>query len=79
MHKITKETVFFTGESYFQSLLHDIELAKHSIDLEMYIFTHDSLAEQFVNAFIKAAKRNVKVRVLIDGVGTPHWEASWAR
>ncbi len=73
-----KETVFFTGADYFQSLLHDIAQAKLSIDLETYIFANDALAEQIVNALMQVAQRNVAVRVLVDGAGTPDWGESWA-
>jgi len=76
MNKTAQETVFFTGTDYFQSLLNDIEQAKASIDLEAYIFANDSLGEKVTNALIQAAQRNVVVRLLVDGAGTPDWGGS---
>lgn len=73
MNKTIKETLFFDGADFFRSLLNDIEKAKSSIDMEMYIFALDFIGEKFINAFIKAAQRGIKIRILVDGVGTPAW------
>lgn len=54
-------------------MLSDISQAKKSIDLETYIFNGDSLGDTVAEALIQAAKRNVSVRVHVDGAGTPVW------
>lgn len=54
-------------------MLADIAQAKKSIDLETYIFSGDSLGDTITSALIDAAKRGVKVRVNVDGAGTPVW------
>lgn len=74
-----KEQVFFDGDSYFENLLLAISQAKISIDLETYIFEPDALGKRVANALIEAAKRGVKVRVLVDGAGTPSWGGSLTR
>ena len=66
------ETILI-NEAYYQYLLDDINAAKQSIDLEVYIFAEDQLGFQVAEALANAAKRGVKVRVLVDGVGTPSW------
>ena len=68
-----QETIFFNGSNYFESLLHDLGQAQHSIDLEMYIFAQDTLGVRVIDALGKAAQRGVTVRVLVDGAGSPEW------
>jgi len=64
------EEVFIDGDTFYDRLLAVIAEARHTIELEMYIFTTDSLAERFVAALAEAARRGVVVRVLVDGVGS---------
>lgn len=72
--KELQEKIFFNGKDYFAALEQDIMLAKNSIDLEAYIFAFDSLGEQIIKELIAATKRNVKVRILVDGAGTRFWD-----
>lgn len=68
------EKVFHNGESYFHSLLKDIKSAKRSIDIEVYIFTQDKLGKKIIESLIEAKKKNkLKIRLLVDGAGTPFW------
>lgn len=69
-----QETIFLHGEDYFSALLLDIANATIRIDLETYIFHHDPLGLKIANALAQAAQRGVRVRVLVDGAGTPSWE-----
>ncbi len=64
------EEVFIDGDTYFERLLGAIESARHTIELEMYIFTNDPLALRFIEALRSAGQRGVVVRVLFDGVGS---------
>lgn len=73
------EDLFVDGSAFFNQLITDINNAKNSIDLEIYIFKGDKLGERVAEALINAAKRNVKVRVLVDGAGTPVWGGSMTR
>lgn len=73
------EQIYFNGTTYFNALLLDIENAINSIDLETYIFHHDEFSKKILNALIKAAERGVKVRLLVDGAGTPSWGNSLVR
>jgi len=68
-----KEQLFFSGRDYFTSLLNSINEATHRIDLETYIFQEDHLGKTIAEALTNAAKRKVKVRLLVDGAGTPNW------
>jgi cardiolipin synthase A/B len=79
--KITNhiEQLFFSGYDYFKSLLDSINQAVHRIDLETYIFLQDSLGQKITEALRNAAQRNVKIRLLIDGAGTPNWDSTIAK
>jgi cardiolipin synthase len=69
----TQEKIFFNFNQYYQDFLADIAHAQQSINLETYIFKCDKLGEQIITVLISAAQRNVEVRVLVDGAGTPVW------
>jgi cardiolipin synthase A/B len=58
------------GTEYFPALEHSINLAKHEVYLQTYIFQADSTGIRIGNALIKAAQRGVLVNVLIDGFGS---------
>lgn len=67
---ITPEEVLFTdAEQYFEHYVYAIRHARHSIDLEVYIFEHDALGQRVVDALCDAARRQVQVRVVVDGFG----------
>lgn len=70
------EKIFFSGEEYFRSLIQDIDNAKISIDLEVYIFELDHLGKKFIAHLSQAALRGVAVRVLVDGAGSPQWRGN---
>lgn len=68
-----EEILFAEGHSYYEALLQDIANAQHSIDLETYAFHNDHLGKSIAAALAQAAARGVKVRVLVDGAGSPSW------
>ena len=78
MHNL-QEKIFFEGKSYFDSLLNDLEKAKTSIDLETYIFEIDELGKKILTLLTKCAERGVKVRILVDGAGTPQWSGHFVK
>jgi cardiolipin synthase len=65
-----REEIYVEGDGFFEALLGAIAQARHTIELEMYIFTTDPLARRFVAALKEARRRGVSVRVLLDGVGS---------
>lgn len=73
------EKIFFVGRDYFASLLSDIKAARETIDLETYIFALDGLGKKIIAALTEAAARGIRVRVLVDGAGTPEWGGSIVR
>jgi len=57
------------GEAFFSRLIDSIQMAQESIDIRLYIFDNDDYALKIAN-LLKRRSRQVKVRVLIDGLGT---------
>ena len=66
-----EETLFKTGDEYFAGLLLAIAAAQHTIEFETYIFEKGVLADRVVKALLAAAARGVRVRMIIDGWGSP--------
>lgn len=73
MSRWLQEQVFPGADEFFSALLAEIEQAQLSIDLEMYIFELDQLGDRVMKALHSAAARGVRVRVMVDGVGSPAW------
>jgi len=58
-------------------MLEAIAGASSSIQFEFYIFRADVPGERFRDAFVAAARRGVKVRVLLDGFGSGDLPANY--
>lgn len=54
----------------FDAMLASIDKASISVCLEMYIFEETGVGERFRAALTRAAERKVKVRVMIDALGS---------
>jgi len=64
------EAIYSSANLYFDGLLNDIDRAESSIDLVVYIFYLDEIGLRVMDALFNASQRGVKVRLLIDGVGS---------
>jgi cardiolipin synthase A/B len=62
-------TVLDGGDSAYPEMLAAIDGARDTVNLLTYIFDYDAAGEQFIAALIRAVKRGVDVRVLIDDAG----------
>ena len=58
------------GDQIFPSMLEAIRSAKHTIDLETYIYWKGDIGKQFAQALTERARAGVKVRVLLDWFGS---------
>lgn len=67
------EVLLTSGDMFFQSIIDGIAAAESSILFETYIFKDDALGQKLANALIEAARRGVKVRAMVDGIGSPGW------
>ncbi|MCM3077615.1 cardiolipin synthase [Brevibacillus invocatus] len=62
--------VFAEGEPLFDTMLEDIEKARHHVHLLYYIFRNDELGKRLVQLLAAKAAQGVEVRVLYDAVGS---------
>src|SRR4051812_681311 len=59
-----------SGTEYFPALEAEIRSARIEIHLETYIYEGDVTGLRFTDALCEAARRGVRVRVLVDGFGS---------
>lgn len=62
--------VVHDGDEFFARLERAIGAASTSIDLEFYIFATDTAGSKFIESLSRAAARGVRVRLLVDGIGS---------
>jgi cardiolipin synthase len=62
-------TLLGRGTDAFDAMIAAIETARFTVDFEQYIFRNDEVGQRFAKAFIDAAHRGVRVRLLIDWLG----------
>ncbi|HEY7725276.1 MAG TPA: phospholipase D-like domain-containing protein [Anaeromyxobacteraceae bacterium] len=58
------------GPEAYPRMLAALEAARASVHLEVYSFALDATGERFEEALAAAARRGVRVRVVLDGVGS---------
>jgi cardiolipin synthase len=63
-------TLLQNGEAYFPAIEAALDRAVYEIYLESYIFANDNTGRRIAEALRRAAFRNVKTHVLIDGFGS---------
>lgn len=68
--------VYHNGDEFFSSLESAIDSAQRHIDLESYIFATDRIGERIMQALARAVNRGVRVRLLVDGIGSSSWSAT---
>lgn len=64
------ETIYYSGDDYFNQLMKDIDDAQSSITVEIYIFNDDILGKKIASHLINAQIRGVKVQIIVDGIGS---------
>jgi cardiolipin synthase A/B len=62
-------TVLTNGDQMFPAMLTAIRNAKRRISFETYIYTKGKMGEEFTRGFEEAARRGVRVNLVIDAVG----------
>jgi len=58
------------GDQFYPVMLEAIAAAERSITIEAYIYWSGEIGLQFANALADAAKRGVRVKILLDAVGS---------
>jgi cardiolipin synthase A/B len=72
-HRLTSNDSYIVrtnGEQAFPAMLAAIEHAKERVALETYIYEAGDVGRQFTDALEAAAKRGVRVRIVLDSVGS---------
>ena len=59
-----------SGTQAFEAMVSLINAAKHHLRFEMYIFRSDTVGARLRDALVAAAKKGVRVQVLVDAVGS---------
>ena len=67
------------GAELFPALVEAMDAARRVVHLETYIFEFAGSALTVASALERAAQRGVLVRLVVDGVGTPHIPDEWQR
>lgn len=65
------------GAEFFPALVGAIDAAEAEIYLETYIFNADPSTVAVRDALIRAAQRGVRVRLMMDGVGSRDFPVKW--
>jgi cardiolipin synthase len=69
------------GKDYFPALIAALDSSQTEVRLETYIYAFDAEGKRVALALERAAKRGVRVALLMDGVGTPEvpmqWQLRW--
>ena len=66
------------GQQFFAALIAAMDAARSSIQLETYIFDFSGIGTNVAQALMRAARRGVRVQLVVDGVGTGRLPQPWA-
>lgn len=67
------------GDALFPAMRAAFERAQHDIWLASYIVHHDAVSLELAAALAAAARRGVRVRLVVDGFGSRHALDAWSR
>lgn len=70
LHTMRAVEVLDNGDQFYPAELSAIAGARHTVHLEAYIFQKGEIATRVVEALTERAKAGVKVKVVIDSVGS---------
>ena len=62
--------VLNNGDQFYPAMLRDIDLAERSITIEAYIYWAGEIGVTFAKALAAAAQRGIKVKILLDAIGS---------
>ena len=60
------------GENFYPAMLEAMRGAQHSIHLEAYIFDKGEVTDRMIDVVTERARAGVKVRLVLDAVGSMH-------
>lgn len=68
----------FSGDRFFERFCRLSSETHTSIEIDFYIFQDDIIGRRIFESLAAAAKRGVKVRIIVDGFGSVWWPSSFA-
>lgn len=68
--KHPKYKLFHTSKENLEGLLHALDKAESTIDLEFFYLLPDEIGRQVLDILINKATQGVKVRILVDAIGS---------
>ena len=71
-------TLFDEVLEYYNALLDDIKTASKSICIELFRVGNGYISKRIITELVRAAKRGVNVRILVDDWGTPNAKTLFA-
>jgi len=72
-------TTLVNGEKMFPAMLEAIQSAKKTINVETYVYSVGEIGAKFAEALTERAKAGVKVKVMLDGVGSAPGAAKYVK
>ena len=78
-YTLNKVDLIRGGRPFFEKLFELIDSAKSSIHLQTYIFSDDTTGTVIADALIRAARKKVKVYLLVDGYGSQGLSGSFIK
>ncbi|GAB4014022.1 MAG: phospholipase D-like domain-containing protein [Bdellovibrio sp.] len=64
------ETIYQDADHFFQSLNSEIRKAQQYIYLNYYIFDFDDIGKTVIKNLIRASKRGIEIKLIVDGIGS---------
>ncbi|WP_338882395.1 MULTISPECIES: cardiolipin synthase [Xenorhabdus] len=68
--KGNKMQLMTSYDNSLKAIVHDIENAKYNIEMVFYIWQSGGLVDQVTDALMRAAKRGIKCRIMVDSAGS---------
>jgi len=70
MNRCNRVEVFTNGNNFYEAELQAIATARKNINLEAYIFQKGEIARRYLDALAERARAGVKVKVVMDALGS---------
>lgn len=70
VHSRNRIEVLTNGEVFYEAELEAIGKARHSVNIEAYIFQKGKIARRFVEALTERARAGAQVNIVLDAIGS---------
>lgn len=70
LHHGNRVDIFTDGPNFYPAMLEAIRGARHSINMECYIFVPGKIGSQFIDALSERARNGVNVTIVVDAIGS---------